>query len=99
MASHTPGPWKINPASGVQIVSELETLVICTTPGDLLQPAAARNAHLIAAAPEMYEALKKLRLVGECWCQKAIGNPMYLDHSELCKEVSAVLAKAEGKQS
>jgi hypothetical protein len=24
-----------------------------------------------------------------CWCELAIGNPMYKDHTKLCKEIRA----------
>jgi hypothetical protein len=53
------------------------------------------NARLLAAAPESLAALKGLRYVGVCWCEFAIGNPMYRDHSELCKQIAALVAKVE----
>lgn len=30
---------------------------------------------------------------GECWCEVAIGNPMYRDHTDICKQACAALAE------
>lgn len=47
------------------------------------------NARLIAAAPELYDALKAVT--------ETIGDELYLPHNaELYKRVDAVLAKARG---
>jgi hypothetical protein len=55
---HTPGPWKIGtpPPNGEQTIGLDNGLMIAiSTTGDNIDSKA--NAHLIAAAPEMLEAL------------------------------------------
>lgn len=99
---HTPGPWEIddeyvkqsgNPDVGICRVLNMDK------GGDkqwFRGPITEANAHLIAAAPDMYEALKELYAVvkGEC--------PSLLDEdsggdSRLALEIESALAKAEGK--
>ncbi len=60
------------------------------------------NAHLIAAAPELYEALDKLKSSYEALAhdyEYAVGagdiHPLHAEHIQRC---AAVLAKARGEQ-
>lgn len=54
--SHTPGPWKIQEFSAqTYMISTFQNgLIAQHVPGEA-------NARLIAAAPELYEALEELR--------------------------------------
>jgi hypothetical protein len=56
---HTPGPWSINPGAnpttGWHIEAKQGPLTVC--PAKAYSEA---DAHLIAAAPELYEALEQL---------------------------------------
>jgi hypothetical protein len=98
MTSHTPGPWIVE--NGLQVwrdgPSAARSPRICTLrnaadPVDQL-PAdqMAANARLIAAAPDMCEALKTLLFN----CRH--GNGLEAQYQALDKAESA-LAKAEGR--
>ena len=88
MNQHTPGPWRKSAYdggwdcvrdSGGQIIAKL----------GLNNPT---NAHLIAAAPDMLEALKRLLrddTIIDGWCDG------FTDEFE--GQVRAAIAKAEGK--
>jgi hypothetical protein len=62
MGKHTPGPWKFASveASGLpsRIVGEEGVTVASPTWGDHRNHTILANAHLIAAAPDMLEALE-----------------------------------------
>lgn len=65
MNKHTPGPWSINPKGGTPMVGiDLqdggELLPIVEVVYGYNNAEAKANAHLIAAAPELLEALKNL---------------------------------------
>jgi hypothetical protein len=38
-------------------------------------------------------ALEGLKRGDNCWCEKAIDNPMYRDHSDACKKAAAALVQ------
>lgn len=85
--THTPGPWFIDPyqrgafyigGKGVDILAEVPLIDSDDTP----LPAAA-NAALIAAAPELYEALK------------AMVDAPTIPSAEMYEAARAALAKAK----
>jgi len=88
MKRRTPGPWKIK---GQNIIGNEKNGFVCTWSGR------KANAHLISAAPDMYEALKEAL----SWLNK------YGEHApitfggegELANKICQALAKAEGKVS
>lgn len=104
-ARHTEGPWRVNPAYDIPAViancfpkgstcvavvygdgaPEIMARVIAS-PGLPVMP----NAHLIAAAPEMYEALKSIAGCKAFTCDCGIPE-------EVFDSVEAALAKAEGR--
>ena len=92
MTKHTQGPWEINSGTTVYAQNGIARLrrraALCKTDissseGDTLEKARA-NARLIAAAPELLEALKEL--VG--WLEDDI---YFLDKAR------AAIAKAKGE--
>ena len=91
MTSYTPGPWEIN---GIAIESGFEVIAYLREPthfqGDI-RPGhkdEAANANLIAAAPELYEALEDL-----------LESPYADPHGEKERMAArAALAKARGEQ-
>ena len=87
MKKHTAGPWRIGKPSvmnGVQIFHDTfrNAEPICIMPEKGRERTA--NARLIAAAPEMYEAVKQMR-------------DMLLDHDVDMTEIDALLSKIEGE--
>ena len=67
-AKFTPGPWRFN--SVLNCISTTATNirqdVICDVEGSIYKSLVKpENAHLIAAAPKMYEALRYLNENGE----------------------------------
>ena len=60
--THTPGPWKINPRASMVVESESgRTIASCgayTSNTENTEPENQANARLIAAAPELLEALE-----------------------------------------
>jgi len=86
--SHTPGPWEVFEShTGIYILDSAEQAAVCKLEWCL---EAEANARLIAAAPELLDALKRL-------CSKFgvddSGTPR--DWTEW-REARAVIAKAEG---
>ncbi len=65
-AMHTPGPWRIEPNEGRFCWSQINgdgwgsLAQVCTrlVGDDFDHPEGVANARLIAAAPELYEALE-----------------------------------------
>jgi hypothetical protein len=41
------------------------------------------------------DALRGLKRGGDCWCEVAIGNPMYSRHTEACDKARAALSGVE----
>ncbi len=56
---HTPGPWQINGTWPDDVVDATGSLVVSAY-GDFESPVTKANAHLIAAAPALLEALELL---------------------------------------
>jgi hypothetical protein len=62
MSKHTPGPWNIDTDGGVPASIHADIKAVCllgydnNTPTENWEP----NAHLIAASPELLEALQKI---------------------------------------
>jgi hypothetical protein len=86
-AKHTPGPWRYTKHA----VDEDYMLVFCGSDGDNLRGYCGEaNARLIAAAPELLEALVNLLAVHECQ-----GGTKY-HAGDIAR---AAIAKATGKQA
>lgn len=114
MAGHTPGPWTVSELDG-RVIGPVRTLVdtssgtevpqlqavarVLDRIGDRLGEAKA-NARLIAAAPDLLEALQLVSLArtrGElCWCD-VITLARSHEHSPACLAARAAIAKAEGR--
>ena len=83
---HTPGPWQVRHADGLFAIAS-EDGWIGTTDGDRDENAERANAHLIAAAPEMYQALLTIAVWPE-------GEPI----ERIQGIASAALDKARGER-
>lgn len=89
---HTPGPWKNKTFGEVKAKDDAFTVAQCMM-GNLGEREA--NANLIAAAPELLEALKyareeiALRVVEDGGTKYSI--------QKACAKLDAAIAKAEGR--
>ena len=85
MSKHTPGPWeRWGRASPSQVISAGDCFVAQTLGGN-----DEANARLIAAAPDLLEALRE--------AADYTRHPDYDWPVEFSRRVSAAIAKAEGK--
>jgi len=105
MSKHTPGPWVIRYKDAVyaqcgRFIADCELTPYDARPQPPNSTDAA-NAHLIAAAPAMYEALSRLRNVASTASNhmRLSGNEeeaLLFDNDQ--RVVEAALAQAEGAQ-
>ena len=90
-AEHTPGPWHIMEGTDWVIVSPEVSVAAVYTPRGVREVRQA-NANLIAAAPDLLEALETAAYVLE----------HYLDYTQndmavMAEDARAALAKARGE--
>ena len=85
--AHTPGPWTISGASTIKTLGGNKTYIASIAKND--RPA---NARLIAAAPDLLEALKALQR--QALQGNARGDEWMDEALELTR---AAIAKAEGR--
>jgi hypothetical protein len=112
-AQHTPGPWAVETPMGESapwIVQDgkqayewepIATLGDCTE-DDLPKRSKAQktieaNARLIAAAPELLEALEDLLRIAALWEILDRGKNIDLDSSDAARAARAAIAKARGE--
>lgn len=98
---HTPAPWCIIPATGDEAVSILSV----GTPGDeegtlvadvlFAGDATDDNARLIAAAPELLEAVR--RTLALLSAVEATPGPCAAHHAAVTEYARTALSKATGK--
>jgi hypothetical protein len=84
MSNHTPGPWIVNGPHDASWVSTADHRTIL--------PETMANARLIAAAPQMLDALHEVLAL--------LNNPDAdgTDANRVEREILAVIAKATGEQ-
>ena len=97
---HTPGPWRAveTPYGPIDIFGASAESVVTVYRSDSRDPVMRRaNARLIAAAPEMYEALRttsaNIRSLGPAGALDDVPMP----YREWLKVVEDALSKAEGR--
>ena len=100
MSTHTPGPWKLHRTRsrfGLNVVAERGASCICEMPSwdDEYIPERDANARLIAAAPEMLEALES----AAAHCTDILHDPKWhpVRHCPVLDQIQSVIAKAKGK--
>ena len=98
---HTPGPWEIDPfgkihskgspaeISGVKCFPLVATVACYTT----MRPEEVANARLIAAAPELLEAL--VRIVSEAGTDAGLDDEPGTINT-IARNARAAIAKAKG---
>ena len=107
-SKHTPGPWVLGESSGGRHFravnatdhSELATVVWVMEDDDTEgapSPECEANAHLIAAAPELLEALEYAVIDFDNWAAHEDNHP----HEHLvvwAEKARAAIAKAKGEE-
>jgi hypothetical protein len=107
---HTPGPWEYDTIEG-QDENAYTYHVILDPNGDNLIGSCREiyndliafndaDWHLVAAAPDMLEALKRVRSTMSSKCTSdgcTCGDGWQHDDPEVIAKIDAVIAKAEGK--
>ena len=89
---HTKGPWKVVNDAGLTIQTPLMTVCMDNSIDAKNRPKENKaNFNLIAAAPELLEALKKVMLYLDI-------NNGYENAPRLMNEIEQAIAKAEGKE-
>lgn len=96
---HSPLPWRLIVGEIVDADSRiLAGAVIDDEP--VIVPGMVDREFIVRAVNSHYDllaALKRLRHGdADCWCDFALGNPMYRVHSAKCAAAKAAIAKAEG---
>ncbi len=95
MASKTnPAPWRYEP----QWDSDGETagvdhFVLDASGDEIACPPHEGTARLMAAAPALLEALKRLAYTPECWCLMGVGHPLVSEHSKECRAALAAVKR------
>lgn len=104
-AGYTPGPWVITPLNTTfKVVSHDGVKVVSTSWHDHvrkpypLKAEARANVYLIAAAPDLYEALTKALddALYSFATERNIDGKEYLRRSAIIDQACAALAKARG---
>ena len=90
--NHTPGPWKVQEFSAqTYMISTFQNgLIAQHVPGEA-------NARLIAAAPELYEALEAAYMVLTSWVPTPQKTRLE-EHADAVTLACAALAKARGDE-
>lgn len=84
----TPGPWKTN--GEIWRVGSAEWVIVTSSKAEVAYSMTHHDAHLIAAAPELFEKLAKIRGWINVDAEGPWGKRFYA-------EVDALLAKARGE--
>lgn len=101
----TPGPWYFDGVCQVVEAGRLH-MRVAFLPSDHAEYASSKaNGHLIAAAPEMYEALKEMCVTFKPFRMKPVGGPGSAARMDQENQIAvheaamAVIAKATGASS
>lgn len=93
----TPGPWGVKKRIDIWVMAGV--LHVATIPRTADGDWSCHNAHLISAAPDMYEALKEVaERLRNCATNIEEEYPIWAgDLRKMAESADAALAKAEGK--
>ena len=97
MSKHTPGPWKIGapPPNGEQTIgTEAGMMVAVATTGVGMEEETLANARLIAAAPDLLEALIEMTNALDLMQWKRLGSTLGKPY----EKARAAIVKARGKE-
>ena len=104
-AGYTPGPWHIHDTEQFTICGPDHLAIAITTATSRNADENGRNARLIAAAPELLEACKRIHyeLNGANATRRAVDNRYKADPlcdliTSIVKDAAAAIAAAEGRE-
>lgn len=95
----TPAPWHVNKSDNC-LVYDADNIGVCSTRHNDGEPRrnAKANATIIAAAPEMYEALEKMEISLKYQIEEiGNGSAAILIFEEEAKLIFKALSKARGE--
>lgn len=105
MTKHTAAPWHVGmpPPNGEQAIGAQNGMMVAiATTGVGIKEETLANARLIAAAPELLEALKTIFPNNLNMLNKNVADntviPMDFTYGEL-RKIAAAIAKATGEQT
>jgi hypothetical protein len=102
MSEFTKGPWEVqDPPEGLPIIEkDFDDIAFIRAPSLATGAEIIANAHLISAAPDMYEALKAALRIKDLWYADYVDD----EHAGETEALGTMLnlfeqaiAKAEGK--
>jgi hypothetical protein len=97
----TPGPWKVNKYGSIGVgIRGHEPIVASVEPlygSDAQYGDHYANARLIAAAPELYEALATLVVLCLPYREEWLSDQAFAEMQKAHQTASAALAKARGE--
>lgn len=102
MAKHTKGPWIAihghdkNYVEPLNETSRGDYVAYCSGQGDIGIEEAAANADLIAAAPDLLEALDAMQRVWRVVYVEGLGRQIMV--GDAIEKARAAMSKARGKQ-
>ena len=97
-ATYTPGPWRDEGWKNVVVnLPTGETIALC--PGPKYAPLGVfqANAALIAAAPDLLEALEAAYSVLRNGDSRTLPEPLMVEHVSTLPVIRAAIAKARGE--
>lgn len=100
MSAHTPGPWVVDPYTGIAKEIRINDGEILLDYDDVDHAAQEANARLIAAAPDLLEALEKILECEEGRAADLRHRKAWLPlkfSDERMTEARAAMAKATGE--
>jgi hypothetical protein len=102
MSKHTPGPWKALPSEtddagfiAQPIVSDATKGTVANVYGGTILAEPYANARLIAAAPELLQCLREIKVCFQV-ALLSFSPEIAKEGMELVREAEAAIAKAEG---
>jgi hypothetical protein len=97
MGKHTPGPWAVefNWKMVATVAGGANGYELFDVRGDV--PDFQKNARLIAAAPELLEALEELLSIGSVFISAIEANDPSVDFENWEAKARAAIAKARGE--
>lgn len=94
VVSHTPGPWLVHPSVPMFVIAECDQGLVANCDDPNNQNEARSNARLIAAAPELLQAVRAAQQM----LFFALRDGFEADYARsLQSQLNAVMDKAEGQ--